>query len=392
MKSRRWYVAALCFCLVGVVGAQTFTDPFAEGREAFEAKKYEEALAKFRRALEIVPGEPTILSWVGAANMQLARYAEAEAALTEAVAKGGTAYQFFELLAKSQIHQGKWDAALATIRRYREVAPEAEKQENEEKLRALESALHLEKRLECLRADPPNLLSADAELETAWKLNAKDPAQYVSFAQIWTSKALAEKDPVRKAEYYARAEAAARAWVASAADAAEKIRAKTALGTVLVRQKKYDEAITVLDEASKAEPSNCALKLQIARAYLGKEDFRQAKAMASEAIDCAPAEPQGYLLRATAEYQLEDCPSVVKDGAQFAQRAPGKEEPKFITYCKSVIKWERAQADRQKHADDYKKWILQQLEEGDKAVEESIGKPKKDEKKNDKNGDKNKNP
>ncbi len=386
MKLRFWHAAAIsCFCLAGILRAETIavSDPFADGRRLFEEKKYEEALTKFQKALEYLPHDPTILSWVGAADMQLSRYSEAEQALKEAVERGGTSYKFFELLAASQAHQSKWDAALATVRKYREVGPDDEKKENEEKLRTLEIALHLEKRLECLRREPPDRACADTELDAAWQLKPTDPAQHVSFTQIWMSKGLAEKDPARKAEFYAKAETAARSWVASAAEA-DRVRARIALGTVLVRQKKFDDAIPVLAEASKVDPSNCAIRLELARAHLGKEDFEQAKAAASGVIDCHADESQGYLLRATAEYGLEDCRSVIKDGAEYVKRSPGKEEPKFVVYCRSVIDSQRAEADRQKQAEDYKKWVRQQLEEGDKAVEESINKkPKHNGKKQD---------
>src|SRR5262245_28618362 len=220
MRPRSPRLAVLLgLCLAGTVWAQTISDPFAEGRRLFEEKKYAEALAKFRKSLEYLPHDPTILSWVGAAQISLSQFAEAEQSLTEAVDRGGTSYEFFELLAASQTRQGKWDAALATLARYREVGPEAERKANEEKLRNLEVALHLEKRGECLRREPADQQCADTELESAWKLGTKDPAQAATLAQIWMSEGVSESDPKQKAEFLGRAEAAARTWLGAAAPA-----------------------------------------------------------------------------------------------------------------------------------------------------------------------------
>lgn len=372
MKRTKIVVLALCVGIAGMLWAQEAFDPFAEGRQLFEQQKYQEALVKFQKSLEYLPHDPTILSWIGATYLSLSKYAEAEQALTEALERGGTSYKFFELLSATQARQAKWDAALATIRRFREVGVEEEKKQNEEKLRTLEAALHLEKRLECLRREPADRACADQELDAAWQIHAKDPAQDVSFTQIWTSKGVAEQDPARKAEAYARAETAARSWLQSAPEA-DKPKAKMALAIVLVRQKKYDDALPFLEQIRSADPANCAAKLELARAYLGKEDYAQAKTFASEAIECRPEETQGYLLRATAEYGLDDCPSVVRDGAEYKKRAAGKEAPKFVAYCRSVLDSQRAAVDeKQKHAEDMKRWIQQQLEEGDKAVEEAL--------------------
>lgn len=369
MRPRLWHVAILlCLCL-GTVLAQTLSDPFADGRRVFEEKKYAEALVKFQEALAFVPDDPTILSWIGACHMGLSQFAEAEKAIGQAVEKGGAAYKFYELLMTSQARQGHWDDALATIRRYREVAPEEEEKENDEKLRALQAALHLEKRLVCLRRDPPDQQCAEAELDAAWQLKPKDTAQYVQFAQIWLLKAHAEKDPARKVELYQRSEAAARDWVASA-PAADAIRAKATLGRILVRQKKYDEAIGLLEEVRKAAPSDCAVRLDLARCYIGKSDFAQAKAAATEAIGCNPGEAQGYLLRAMADHGLDDCPAVLKDGAEYVKRAQDKEEPRFVRYCKEVVEWQKREQDRQKRLEEYKKWIQRALEEGSESPDE----------------------
>lgn len=389
MKRTKLGLLLACVCIAVLARAQESFDPFAEGRKLFEQKKYEEALAKFQKSLEYLPHDPTILSWIGATYLSLSKYPESEQALTEAVERGGTSYKFFELLSAAQARQGKWDAALATVKKYREVGIEEEKKENEEKLRTFEAALHIEKRVECLHREPPDRACADQELEAAWQLHPKDPAQDVSFTQIWTSKALAETDPARKAEAYARAETSARAWLASAVEA-EKPKAKYALATVLVREKKFDEAIPMLEEIRKADPGNCAVKLELSRVFLAKADFAQAKALSSEAIDCRPDETQGYLMRATAEYGLNDCPSVIKDGAEYKKRA-GKEEPKFVAYCRGVLESNQAAVNQQRqHADDYKKWIEQQLAEGDKAVEEALKPRQRGGKKQDDKDDKDK--
>ncbi len=370
-------VPLLGIFLAWSVLAQTISDPFAEGRRLFEEKKYEEALAKFQKSLEYLPHDPTILSWVGASQLSLSRFAEAEQSLTEAVDRGGTSYQFFELLAASQARQAKWDAALGTVKRYREVGPEVERKENEEKLRALDVALHLEKRGECLRRDPPEHPCADTALEAAWQLGANDPAHAATFAQVWLSHGVSETEPARKGELLARAETASRVWVA-AAGAAEANRARVFLGTTLVRERKFEEAAGVLEEARTAEPSNCSVKLELARAYLGRENYPKVKAAASEAITCKPEDAIGYFLRASAEFGLEECPAVVKDGAEYLKRVPpGKEEPKFVKYCKSVLESQRAQADQQEYKKQMERWVRQQLEEGDRTVEETLLKPKK---------------
>jgi tetratricopeptide (TPR) repeat protein len=338
-------------------------DPFEAGRKLFEQQKYAEALAKFQETLKWVPEDPLVLSWIGACHVSLSQFPEAEKALKAAIDNGGNSYKFFELLTVSQVRQAKWDDALATIKRYRETATADEVQQNLDKLRAVESALHLEKRVACLRLDPPDKDCADAEAETAWALGAQDPAQSAQFAQIWLARGASETDPARRDAMYARAEAASRAWLA-AAPAPDSARAKASLGTALVRQKKLDEALTVLEEAIQADPLNCALRGEVTRVHLAREDFPAAKAAATEMIACRSDDPQGWLFRAMAEHGLENCPGVLKDGAEYMKRAPGKDEPKFVTYCKQVLDWKKAEDERKKQLDEYKKWVQQQLESG----------------------------
>src|SRR5262249_36888136 len=151
-------------------------------------------------------------------------------------------------------------------------------------------------------------------------------AQAPTFTQIWLSRGAMEQDPAKKAELYGRAEAAVRTWLASAPDA-DKVRAKTTLANLLLRQKRYDDAIPLIEELKAGDPANCSARLELARAYLGKEDYPKARAAAADAVECQPAEPQGYLLRATAAYAADDCPAVVKDGAEYAKRAPNRGEP-----------------------------------------------------------------
>ncbi len=362
MKFRSWLVVfILALCVAGTVRAQS-TDPFVEGFRLYEEKKFAEALVKFREALKWVPDDPTVLSWIGATHMSLAQYADAEKVLTAAIDNGGTTYKYFELLTLSQINQSRWDAALTTIRRYRDATDDADEQENDEKLRNLESALHLEKRLVYLKQSPPDKESAAKEADAAWNLHPKDVTQYAQFAQIWLGAAVAETDAAKKADLYARAESAARTWLASGTGP-DVATVRVILGTALLRQKKFDEAIRVLGEACTAEPTNCRLKLEVTRAHLGKEDYVQAKIAATEAITCDPNDPQGYFLRAVAFRGLDDCPSVVKDGADYVRRSPGKEEPRFITYCKELLAYKKGEEeDRKKRYEEYKKWILQQLE------------------------------
>jgi len=338
-------------------------DPFEAGKKLFGEQKYTEALAKFQETLKWIPDDPTVLSWIAATHVQLSQFPEAEKSIQAAIANGGTSYQFYEMLTVSQVRQSKWDEALATIGKYRKIAPEAELKTNEPKLRAVEAALHLEKRGECLRRDPPDRDCADAEAEAAWNLGVNDPAQHAQFTQIWLIRGANTTDPAKKAEMYARAEKAARAWVGSA-QPADAVRAKAALGTALVRQKKYDDAIPLLEEARRAEPTNCAILLELTRIHLAKEDYAAAKSTSSELATCRPDDPQPYLLRAMAEQGLGDCPAVIKDGAEYMKRAPGKEEPKFVTYCKQMAEWEKNESKRQKQLEDYKKWVKQQLESG----------------------------
>jgi tetratricopeptide (TPR) repeat protein len=263
-----------------------------------------------------------------------------------------------------------------TVKKYRDLTPDAEEGEHDQVLRTLESALRLEKRADCVAAEPPDRDCGDAEAEAAWALKPQDPTQYNRFMQIWIAKAVVEQDPAKREEYLRRTETAATTWLPSATGA-EAVRAKAILGNVYLRQKRYDEAQATLEEVKKADPTFCGVQFDLARVQLGKGDFNAAKAVATEAIACAPDDPQGYLLRATAEYGLDDCPSVVKDGAEFAKRAAGKASPKFVSYCKNVMDWEKSEKDRQKRVDEYKKWLMQQIEYGDEEDRQDESPPKK---------------
>jgi tetratricopeptide (TPR) repeat protein len=377
MRSRcaLWIAVLAVVCSTAVLAQ--YEDPNVEGRHLFEEKKYAEAIVKFTEALNYLPNDPSILSWLAACHLNLGHLPQAEDALSRAIAAGGKEYRFFELLAATQFQLKEIDAAIATVHKYREVAPAAEQAQNDAKLRVVESEMHLAKRVECLKKDPPDKACGDAEAEAAWALESKSITHALQFSQIWNYAAGAEQDPVKRDQYLQRTEVATREWLKSATGA-DALRAKSVLGSVLTRQKRYDEAITVLGEIVAADPSRFSARVDLIRAYLAKEDFVAAKQASSDAIALAPEDPQGYLHRAMAEYGLEDCPAAVKDGAEYVKRAAGKPTPKFLEYCKGVMQWEQAERDRKKHqVEDYKKWLMQQLDYGDE--ESTDGQAKKPE-------------
>ncbi len=357
-------IAVLCVALHGAALAQ-FEDPNVAGRQLFDEKKFVEAAAKFKEALTYRSNDPSILSWLAACHLNLGQLPEAEDALARAIAAGGKEFRFFELLAATQFQQKKIDQAIATVRKYREVTPEAEQATNDAKLRTFEAEMHLAKRVECLRQTPPDRAGADAAAETAWVLEAKSLTHASQFAQIWNVAAGAEQDPAKRDEFLKRTETATREWLKTATGP-DALRAKTILGSVLTKQKRYDDSIPLLREIIAADPTRFAARIDLIRAYLAKEDFNAAKQAASEAIAIAPNNPQGYLHRAMAEYGLEDCPSVVKDGTEFARLAAGKPSPKFLEYCKGVLDWQQSEKDRKnQQVADYKKWLMEQLDYGD---------------------------
>lgn len=366
MKQRFALVAALaCLVFSGAVVAQ-FEDPNVAGRQLFDQKKFAEAAVKFKEALTYVPNDPSILSWLAACHLNLSQYPEAEDALARAVAAGGKEFRFFELLAATQYEQKKVDAAIATVKKYREVAPAEDLKQNEVKLRPFESELHLAKRLECLRATPPNRACGDAEAEAAWAVGANEPKWYQQFAEIWAAAAeTPELEAAKRDDYLKRAETATRGWM-TIATGPDLLRAKTVLGGLLTKQKRYEDAIPLLQEIVAADPTQISARITLIRAYVFKEDFVTAKQAATEAIAVAPENPQGYLYRAMAEYRLEDCPAVVKDGAEYAKRSAGKPVPGFLSTCKNVLEFEQSEKDRKRReVDDYKKWLMQQLDYGD---------------------------
>lgn len=376
MRFRFIVFAVVVAALVCGAALAQFEDPFVAGKSLFEQKKYAEALERFKEAAQYLPNDQSILSWIGACHMSLAQYPEAEQALSRAIDAGGRDYRFFELLAASQVQQKKWDAAIASVKRYRDLTPDEEEKGHDEVLRTLESALRLEKRVVCLKSDPPDRACGEAEADAAWALKPNDPATYNTFMQIWYAAAVGEQDLVKREEYFRRTESAATTWLQHATgDDVQK--AKMTLSSVYLKQKRYDDAIVVLDQIKAANPTYCVARFDLTRAYLGKGEFEKSKALAADAIACAPDDPQGYLLRATAEYGLDDCPSVVKDGAEFAKRAAGKASPKFVSYCKNVIDWEKSEKDRQKRLDEYKKWLMQQIEYGDEEAGEEAAQPPK---------------
>jgi tetratricopeptide (TPR) repeat protein len=62
-----------------------------------------------------------------------------------------------------------------------------------------------------------------------------------------------------------------------------------ALGVVLMKADRFDDAVVVLSRAAKANPASGELRHQLARAFIGKGDFEQAVACGLRAVELLPA-------------------------------------------------------------------------------------------------------
>jgi tetratricopeptide (TPR) repeat protein len=116
-------IALLAALWSGMVLAQ-YEDPNVEGRHLFEEKKFAEAAVKFKEALNFLPNDPSILSWLAACHLNLNQLPEAEDALARAIAAGGKEYRFFELLAATQFQLKKYDDAIESFRQSIRLKPD----------------------------------------------------------------------------------------------------------------------------------------------------------------------------------------------------------------------------------------------------------------------------
>ncbi len=123
MRAKGWAVWALTGTLVasGAAGA-SYEKLIKRGVEAYEAGRWEEALASFRKADEKRPDRWDVAVDMAWCLYQLKRYPEAEASFRRALSLNDHA-DAYEGLSRSLYAQVKVDAALVVSQRWAELAP-----------------------------------------------------------------------------------------------------------------------------------------------------------------------------------------------------------------------------------------------------------------------------
>jgi len=96
---------------------RAFMTEIARGQLAFDAGRFEEALAEFRAAVARSPEDALAANHVGQTLMRLGRAEESVAALTQAVALAPSRWDFHFNLARAQASLARWDEAVAGYRR-----------------------------------------------------------------------------------------------------------------------------------------------------------------------------------------------------------------------------------------------------------------------------------
>jgi len=96
---------------------RAFMTEIARGQLAFDAGRFEEALAEFRAAVARNPEDALAANHVGQTLMRLGRAEEAVAPLAQAVALAPSRWDFHFNLARAQASLSRWDEAVAGYRR-----------------------------------------------------------------------------------------------------------------------------------------------------------------------------------------------------------------------------------------------------------------------------------
>jgi len=156
------------------------TDAYYEGNAFIREKRWEEALAAYRRSAELDPSNPAVYGKIGWLLQHAMDYSEARDAYLEAVAKGSQDPQVFALLAGMHFYFKDYEKAVASARQGIAIDPHKANLHYElgfalEKLYRPKDAVAAYR--EALRLDPEN---GDYKLDIAGlllKLNKLDEAE-----------------------------------------------------------------------------------------------------------------------------------------------------------------------------------------------------------------------
>jgi tetratricopeptide (TPR) repeat protein len=96
---------------------RAFTTEMSRGQMAFDAGRFEEALAEFRAAFARDPEDALAANHVGQTLMRLGRAEEAVTVLAQAVELAPSRWDFHFNLARAQASLARWDEAVAGYRR-----------------------------------------------------------------------------------------------------------------------------------------------------------------------------------------------------------------------------------------------------------------------------------
>ena len=95
------------------------------------------------------------------------------------------------------------------------------------------------------------------------------------------------------------------------------------MGSALNMQARFDEAIASLQRGEALSPNSWQAHFELAKAYLGKEDYPNALSQLQRAQTMAPAEyPVMYLLQAQAHFSMKQYPEALTALQSYLQKEP----------------------------------------------------------------------
>jgi tetratricopeptide (TPR) repeat protein len=277
MRRHRWTAGALI--LAGALAPRPLAAGWEEGRAAYDAGRFEEAVAEFRAGAERSPDSPEWHYMLGRALDGAGRPREAVPALERAVALAPERSEYRLVLAHLQVRAGAADAALATLADLPIEAVPAQARSNYALVLASAASRAADpaaprpqlERAAGVMADSPELWRALGQARRA----AGDPAgAYDAFARGFE---LAPAD-----ENLARQTVVAGLDLARAADPGEE------------RVRRFARVAPVADRLP-ALVDTVEAKLTAGEAWLGAEETARARAWYQAAAAADPADPRPHL-------------------------------------------------------------------------------------------------
>ncbi len=340
-RSRSHAPRVLLILLPTLLAARPAAAGWAEGKQAYDAGRFEEAVAEFRAGAERNPEVAQWHFWLGAALFRLDRAGEAAPSLARAVELDGDRPEYRLLLAQARLASGSPADALAALGSIQIAGLDANARSGYAQLLAVAAG----------RADDPARTRRQLELAVGeltdsaplWfalgKARKAAGDQLPAFEAFARSYELAPSDldagrtAVQTGFAAAQAEEGdARAgWYARAGEVAGRLAEATGergdritAGEAWLSAKDFGRARGWFEKAGEAAPGDPQVEYYLGRCDLGEDETRKALGHLDKALAKA-GDPElrrsiqsqrGYALHLLADY----------DGAAAAYRAAGDEE------------------------------------------------------------------